>query len=93
MVGWSYYTAKAVQFCLGVNVEKGVYWVWLAVMGVGGFLSPKLVWELADTAIALMCLPNILSLWLLRKEVFAETKTYLALELQAARRNRPGVGR
>lgn len=86
LVGWSYYTAKAVQFCLGVNVEKGVYWMWLAVMGVGGFLSPKLVWELADTAIALMCLPNILSLWLLRKEVFAETKTYLALELQAARR-------
>ena len=85
LVGWSYYTAKSVQFCLGVDVEKPVYWLWLAVMCVGGFLSPKLVWELADTAIAVMCIPNILSLWLLRKEVFEETKTYLALELQAAR--------
>ena len=52
---------------------------------MGGFLSPKQVREQADTAIAVMCIPNILSLWLLRKEVFEETKTYLALELQAAR--------
>lgn len=85
LVGWSYYTAKSMQFCLGVNVEKPVYFVWLVMMFVGGFLSPKLVWELADTAIAVMCIPNILSLWLLRKEVFSETKTYLAGELAQAR--------
>ena len=87
LVGWSYYTAKSVQFCLGVNVEKSVYWVWLAMMCVGGFLSPKLVWELADTAIALMCLPNILSLWLLRKVVLSETKEHLSSELAEARRH------
>ena len=86
LVGWSYYTAKSVQFCLGVQVEKPVYWLWLAMMCAGGFLSPKLVWELADTAIAVMCVPNILALWLLRKEVFAETKTYLSAELACARR-------
>lgn len=86
LVGWSYYTAKSVQFCLGVNVEKAVYVVWLGMMCVGGFLSPKLVWELADTAIAVMCVPNILALWLLRKEVFAETKTHLSQELAQARR-------
>lgn len=86
LVGWSYYTAKSMQFCLGVNVEKPVYLVWLVMMCLGGFLSPKLVWELADTAIAVMCVPNILSLWLLRKEVFAETSTYLSAELDAARR-------
>ena len=86
LVGWSYYTAKSMQFCLGVNVEKPVYLVWLVMMFLGGFLSPKLVWELADTAIAVMCVPNILSLWLLRKEVFAETRTYLSAELDAARR-------
>ena len=86
LVGWSYYTAKSVEFCLGVNVEKWVYVSWLCVMCLGGFLQPKLVWELADTAIAVMCIPNILSLWLLRKEVFAETQTYLAAELRFARK-------
>ena len=86
LVGWSYYTAKSVEFCVGVNVEKWVYVLWLCVMCVGGFLQPKLVWELADTAIAVMCIPNILSLWLLRKEVFAETKMYLADELRFARK-------
>ncbi len=86
LVGWSYYTAKSVEFCLGVNVEKWVYVAWLCVMCLGGFLQPKLVWELADTAIAVMCIPNILSLWLLRKDVFAETKTYLAAELRFARK-------
>ena len=85
LVGWSYYTAKSMQFCLGVNVEKTVYWLWLAAMCAGGLLSPKLVWELADTAIAVMCIPNILSLWLLRKEVFEETKIYLSGELKSAR--------
>lgn len=86
LVGWSYYTAKSVEFCIGVKVEKIVYIAWLCVMCAGGFLQPKLVWELADTAIAVMCIPNILSLWLLRKDVFAETKTYLADELRSARK-------
>ena len=86
LVGWSYYTAKSAQFCLGVNVEKPIYILWLLMMCLGGFLSPKLVWELADTAIAVMCVPNILSLWLLRGVVFGETKTYLAQELAFARK-------
>lgn len=86
LVGWSYYTAKSAQFCLGVNVEKPIYVLWLLMMCLGGFLSPKLVWELADTAIAVMCVPNILSLWLLRGVVFGETKTYLTQELAFARK-------
>ena len=86
LVGWSYYTAKSVEFFVGDNVEKWVYVAWLCVMCIGGFLQPKLVWELADTAIAVMCIPNILSLWLLRTEVFSETRTYLASELRLARK-------
>lgn len=86
LVGWSYYTAKSVEFCVGVNVEKAVYIAWLCVMCIGGFLQPKLVWELADTAIAVMCIPNLLSLWLLREEILRETKTYLAAELRFARK-------
>lgn len=84
LVGWSYYTAKSVQFCTKKNYEKLVYITWLVVMGLGGFLSPKLVWELADTAIAVMCLPNIFSLWMLKKEVFAETAMYLKGEIASA---------
>lgn len=84
LVGWSYYTAKSVEFCVGVNVEKYVYFLWLAIMAVGGFLQPKLVWELADTAIALMCVPNLLALWLLRKEVFSLTAQYLKEEVAHA---------
>ena len=86
LVGWSYYTAKSVEFFVGSNLEKWVYVSWLCVMGVGGFLQPKLVWELADTAIALMCIPNILSLWLLRKVVFEQTRQYLHAELRFARK-------
>ena len=84
LVGWSYYTAKSVEFFVGTNVEKWVYVAWLGVMCIGGFLQPKLVWELADTAIAVMCIPNILSLWLLRDVVFSETRAHLADELRFA---------
>ena len=62
-----------------------VYVAWLLVMCIGGFLSPKLVWELADTAIAVMCIPNLLALWLLRKEVVNETNLYLQEELASVR--------
>ncbi len=86
LVGWSYYTAKSVEFCVGSKMEKGVYVAWLYVMLVGGFLRPQLVWELADSAIALMCIPNLLSLWLLRGEVLRETKQYLPSELRFARK-------
>lgn len=86
LVGWSYYTAKSVEFCIGVKVERYVYWLWLLMMALGAFLSPKLVWELADLAIAVMCLPNILALWLLRDEVVYLTKYYLLRELVEARR-------
>jgi len=86
LVGWSYYTAKSVEYCVGIKVEKWVYVAWLVMMCVGGFLRSDLVWELADTAIAVMCVPNLLSLWLLRKEVFEETKIYLASELRLARK-------
>ena len=84
LIGWSFYTAKSVQFCVRKPVEKPVYIVWLLVMCIGGFLSPKLVWELADTAIAVMCIPNLLALWLLRKEVVSETNLYLKEELSNA---------
>lgn len=83
LVGWSYYTEKAVQFYIKSRVEYPVRILWLCVMGVGGFLSPKLVWELADTAIAIMCVPNILALWLLRKQVLQITAQYLPQELKA----------
>ena len=72
------------EFCIGAPAEKRVYLLWLCMMGLGGFLRPQLVWELADTAIAVMCIPNILSLWLLRGVVFSETKTYLQAELRSA---------
>lgn len=84
LVGWSFYTAKSVQFCAKKPVEKPVYIAWLLVMCIGGFLSPKLVWELADTAIAVMCIPNLLALWLLRGEVVSETKLYLNEEIAHA---------
>ena len=83
LVGWSYYTEKAVQFCIKGRVEYPVRVLWLCVMALGGFLSPKLVWELADTAIAIMCVPNILALWLLRKQVVQITAQYLPDELKA----------
>lgn len=81
LIGWSYFTEKAVGFFIKKNSAIPVRVLWMAVMFVGGFLSPKLVWEFADTAIALMCIPNILALWLLRKDVLSETKKYLPVEL------------
>lgn len=73
IIGWSYYGECAAEYLFG---EKWVYLYQLCfilMIYLGAVLSLEAVWGLADLFNSLMAIPNILSLFLLRKVIVGET--------------------
>ncbi len=79
---WAHYGMTCVRYltegCRREGLCTGIYTVLLAAsLTVGAVASPGFAWSLADAAIALMTLVNLLALLLLRKEVAEETDVLL----------------
>ncbi len=69
IIGWNVYGTSAVRYLWG---ERGilVYQVcYLCFVWLGAVLSMELVWGCSDLLNSLMAFPNLLALWLLRKEI------------------------
>ncbi len=75
-ISWSYYGDRAVTYLVGT---KGVvYYRILYVAGffVASFADTTIIWTLSGIAIALMTLPNLLGIFLLRKDMKDTVKEY-----------------
>lgn len=75
IIGWSYYGECAAGYLFG---EKGVgmyQLVFIVTIYLGAVMSLETVWGLADIFNTLMAVPNILSLFLLRRVIIRETNT------------------
>ena len=73
IIGWSYYGECAAEYLAG---EKGTGWyktAYIVSVYFGAVLSLETVWNLADLFNSFMALPNLISLWLLRKKIIQET--------------------
>lgn len=71
IIGWSFYGERCLEYLTG---GKGIrlYRVgYLLALGIGPFLSVSMVFDLADILNALMAIPNLTALWLMRREVVA----------------------
>lgn len=69
LMGWNYFGEKAVRYCFG---QKGISiyrFGYILMIFFGSILSLDLVWEGSDFINALMAIPNILTLFLLRKKI------------------------
>ena len=77
ILGWSYYGEKALEYLVGKRAILPYRIIWVGLVMFGSISTPKLVWGFADTANALMALPNLLSLLLLSGVIVAETRKYL----------------
>ncbi len=69
LIGWSYFGEKAVRYLFkekGIRIYRFVY---IIMIFFGSILSLDLVWESSDLINALMALPNIIVLILLRKQI------------------------
>lgn len=76
VLGWSYYGEKCFYYLVG---EKGLVpyrVIFCATVFVGAVTELDLVWSIADTFNAAMCVPNLIALVLLSGVIVAETKDF-----------------
>lgn len=69
LIGWSYFGEKATEYLMG---NKGIPYYKLAyilMIYFGAIIPMNLVWECTDLINALMVLPNVLALYLLRNQI------------------------
>ena len=70
MIGWYTFGEQGVLFLTKSPAGKNLYqWLYLVMVFFGSILSLEIIWESADFFNALLIFPNILSLFLLRKQV------------------------
>jgi len=82
ILGWSYYGEKAAEYLFGHRAIKPYRWLWIAAVMVGSVATLPIVWSFSDIANALMAIPNLISLLILSSVVHAETKDYLAKDIE-----------
>lgn len=84
ILGWSYYGEKAAEYLFGHRAVMPYRWLWVAVVMLGSVATVPVVWSFSDIANALMALPNLISLLVLSSVVRAETRDYLAKDMDVS---------
>ena len=69
LLGWSFYGAESARFVFGEKGELPFAVLFCVVAFAGAVSSFSVVWDAADLINALLCFPNLLSLFLLSKKV------------------------
>lgn len=77
ILGWSYYGERAVEYLAGRRAILPYRIVWVGLVMVGAVALPEIVWSFADSANALMAVPNLICLLALSGVIVSETRTYL----------------
>jgi len=79
-ISWSYYGDRCVQYFISSNIATTIYRVAFCVfLFLGAIWKLTVVWAIADMAITLMAVPNLLALLLLMPEILRDTKAYFAI--------------
>ncbi len=73
IIGWSYYGEQGVCYLVGKRGILPYRVVYLIAVFFGAFLTLKTVWQLADILNALLAIPNLVAIWVLRK-IFSRKK-------------------
>ena len=75
-IAWSYYGDRAVTFLWGVKYVRYYRMVYVAGFFAAAIIDTTIIWTFSGIAIALMTIPNIIGILLLRKEMKDEVKNY-----------------
>ena len=76
-LGWSYYSERAFEYLFGKRYILGFRILYCVTCLLGAVLNLALVWSFADSANALMAIPNLISLLLLSGVILRETRKFL----------------
>lgn len=77
ILGWSYYGERCAEYLFGKKYLPVYKIVWVIMVFVGAVQSLSSIWSFADSANALMAIPNLISLILLSGVIRKETRKYL----------------
>lgn len=77
ILGWSYYGERCAEYLFGKKYLPVYKIVWVIMVFVGAVQSLSSIWSFADSANALMAIPNLISLILLSGVIRRETRKYL----------------
>lgn len=69
LIGWSYFGEKAAGYLFGTKGISIYRFGYIFMIFLGSIMSLDLVWESADFVNALMAVPNVLALFLLRRDL------------------------
>lgn len=70
LIGWSYMGEKAAEYLWGTAAIPHYKLVYIVMIYVGAVIPMQLVWECTDLVNAVMVLPNVIALMLLRKKIY-----------------------
>jgi AGCS family alanine or glycine:cation symporter len=75
-ISWSYYGDRCANYLFGLRGILPYKMVYVLMHFIGATLSITTVWDIGDTALSLVTLPNVLSLILLSGVVKSLTNSY-----------------
>jgi len=73
-IGWSFYGLQCVEYLWGLKVALAYRWVFVLIIPLGPLLKIDVVWNIVDILVAIMVIPNVISLLGLSKMIFKEAK-------------------
>lgn len=76
IIGWNYYAESCVVYLFGTRFIYIYRIIYVLIVASAAFMTLDLVWLLADILNGLMALPNLIALFVLRKDIVAETIVY-----------------
>jgi AGCS family alanine or glycine:cation symporter len=77
VISWSYYGDRAMTYLFGSGSVIYYRIVYIAGFILAAVMDTSLVWTLANIAIVVMTLPNLVGIFLLRKDMKDTVKTYV----------------
>jgi len=68
-ISWSYYGDRAVTYLVGPKFVIYYRIIFVLAFFIASFTDTTIIWSLSYLTIAFMTVPNLIGLWLLRKEI------------------------
>ncbi len=68
-ISWFYYGSRAVTYLFGVKYDIYFKLVYVTGFFFASFTDTTIIWNLSSITIAVMTVPNLIGLWILRKDI------------------------
>ena len=70
-IAWCYYGDRSTAYIFG---ERGVFWyrnIYVVFFMLAAVIDTEIVWNIAYVSVALVAIPNLIALFVLRKEMYS----------------------